>query len=294
MKNKIGILTDNLHLETREAIQKAKDFGADGFQIFCSKGAMVSESMDSSARQEFKQFVANLGLEISALCGDMGKGFLNAEANQSILPRMKEFIDLANDLEVRIVTSHIGRLPNEEGDPKWQIGLEAMDELGSYAQERGCVLAMETGPEEPVLLKRFLEQIPNRGIGVNYDPANLIMKGFDHIGGVFVLREFIVHTHAKDAVLLLGEPSAGGDPYKMRRMEVPLGSGSVAFSYYLWALEKIGYEGYLTIEREAGPDPLGDIAEGVRFLRSLQVWDGKRFHSKEKRWIDVDVPDLGG
>ncbi len=293
MNNKIGILVDNLRMDNpRDAIRKAGEFGVDGFQIFCIQGAMAPEAMNVADRRDFVKFVADQNLEISALCGDLGKGFLKPEVNREILPRMKEFVDFAVDLDVRVITSHIGRLPADENDPAWAAGLEVFEDLGCYAEERGRVIAMETGPEEPLVLKRFLDKIDNRGIGVNYDPANLVMGGFDHIGGVFLLKDYIVHTHAKDAVMLLSGASVGDDPYAIRRLEVPLGQGSVAFSYYVWALQKIGYQGYLTVEREGGRDRVADMAAGVAFLKGMQPWNGLRYHGREQRDVEVDIPVL--
>lgn len=276
-ERKIGVIIDSLKLGTREGIKKAAEIGADGFQIYCTKGDMAPENMSASDREDFKRFVSDQGLDISALCGDLGKGFLNAEANADVVPRCKEFVDLAVDLGTKVVTSHIGRLPDDETDPTWTIGLEAFADLGAYAESRGCVFAMETGPEEPAVLKRFLDKIDNKGIGVNYDPANLIMCGpFDHIGGVSLLRNYIVHTHAKDGVCLFSAYSAGDDPMQRKHIEVPLGEGSVAFKYYVKALDEIGYEGFLTIEREVGEDPARDVTAAVQFLRKLEVWEGRK------------------
>jgi len=53
-------------------------------------------------------------------------------------------------------------------------------------------------------------------------------------------------------------------------LEVPLGQGGVSFPYYLRALDDIGYHGYLTIEREAGEDRMGDVRRAIHFLRSLE------------------------
>jgi L-ribulose-5-phosphate 3-epimerase len=267
-KRKIGIIVDSLKMGTREGIAKVKELGADGFQIYCTKGDMAPENMSKDDREDFKKYVSGLGLEVSALCGDLGKGFLDAESNKETLPRCKAFVDLAVDLDVRIVTSHIGRLPADEKDPVWAVGIEALTDLGAYAESKGCVFAMETGPEPPQVLKAFLDKIDNKGVGANYDPANFILWGpYDHIGGVGILKDYIVHTHAKDGVCLLWSD----DPYEKQKLEVPLGDGSVAFKYYLQALDEIGYDGYLTIEREVGDDPAADIAKAVRFLKEVEI-----------------------
>lgn len=266
MKRKIGVMLDNLKLPTRKAVEKAREIGADGFQLYVIKGDTAPENMSKEDRKAFVQFVKSQKLEISALCGDMGLGFLDRKTNPQVVARSRLFVDLAVDLGTRIVTTHIGYLPEDERAPEWEIGLEAVTEVARYAESRGCVFASETGPEPPTMLKRFLDKVPSKGMRVNYDPANFIMLGpFDHIGGVKVLADYIVHTHAKDGVCLMKHEGEGKNEY----LETPLGEGSVAFPHYLKALDAIGYQGYLTIEREVGADPVADVAKAVKFLRSL-------------------------
>ena len=266
MRHKIGILVDNLHLPIAEGIKQAQALGADGFQVYVTRGEMTPENLSGSALSDFRALVAGTGLEISALCGDLGKGFLDAKTNQEVIPRSKQFVDLAVRLGVRVVTTHIGSLPADERSPAWQTGVKAIRELATYAHGKGCVFASETGPEAPTELLRFLEQVNTPGIGINYDPANLIMLGpFDHIGGVRILRDYIVHTHAKDGICLMRKEGSTND-----FLELPLGQGGVVVPYYLRALDDIGYHGYLTIEREAGEDRVGDVGRAVQFLRSLE------------------------
>jgi L-ribulose-5-phosphate 3-epimerase len=266
MKRKIGIMIESLKLGIKPGIVRAAELGVDGFQVYVTEGETAPENMSADDRQAFKKFIADHGLEISALCGDMGKGFLDPKTSPDVVRRSKLFIDLAVDLGTKIVTTHIGHLPEDEHTREWEVGLETAATLGAYASERGCVLASETGPEAPTVLKRFLEKAGTKGIGVNYDPANFIMLGpFDHIGGVEVLAPWIVHTHAKDGICLM--KAEGGKTN--RYLEVPLGEGGVAFKYYLAALDRVGYTGYLTIEREVGDDPESDVMRAVDFLRSM-------------------------
>ncbi|HBE03451.1 MAG: hypothetical protein A2096_10890 [Spirochaetes bacterium GWF1_41_5] len=263
MNFKTGIIIDSLKLPIKDGIAKAKDLGADGFQVYCVEGEMAPENMQGNRLRELKDYIAKLGLEISALCGDLGKGFTDKELNKTTVPRSKEFIDLAVRLGVKIVTTHIGKLPEDENSPVWDIAAESVIELAKYAEENGCYFASETGPDKPAVLKKFLSRIRSTGIKINYDPANLIMAGpYDHIGGVSTLRDYIVHTHAKDGVCLWQNPE-GRNKY----LEVPLGEGSVAFTYYLRALKEINYSGYLTVEREVGDNPVKDIGMAVKFLK---------------------------
>ncbi|MCK5329382.1 MAG: TIM barrel protein [Candidatus Latescibacteria bacterium] len=254
-KHKIGVMIESFRLGVREGIKKAAEIGADGFQIYVTSGDMEPSRMNRTARQDFVHFVANQGLVISALCGDYGHGFLDSAKNDELVAKSKACVDLAVDLGTHVVTTHIGTLPEDENDPKWRVCYQAISELSEYGEAKGVYFATETGPECAEHLLRFLEAIPTTGIKANYDPANLVMNGFDALGGVKVLKDYIVHTHAKDGVRVDGKPK-----------EVPLGEGDVNFQKYLAVLDEIGYDGFLTIEREVGDDPVRDIVRAVDFL----------------------------
>ena len=110
---------------------------------------------------------------------------------------------------------------------------------------------------------------------MNLDPANFVMvTGDDPVQAVYTLKDYIVHTHAKDGRRLryvepeivygvAEEEMLGSSSF----IELPLGEGDVDFAGYLKALEEIGYKGFLTIEREVGDDPAKDIATAVAFLK---------------------------
>ena len=153
--------------------------------------------------------------------------------------------------------------------------------MAQYGESIGVTLAVETGPETAVTLKRFIDAVGSKGLGVNYDPANLKMVlDEDVVKGAGILGPHIVHTHAKDGVHY-----AKCDPFRVYNSfaeggfealvaetgqlfaEVPLGEGQVPWDEYLAALRAIPYDGYLTIEREVGADPAADIAKAVAFLR---------------------------
>lgn len=258
MALKIGILADCLGLPIRKGIETAAELGAEGIQVYTTTGELAAHKLDLAARDELRSLIQSLDLELAALCGDFGGGFSDAASLEWRIPRTCEVIDLAVDLGTRVVTTHVGVVPEDERAPEWETMRRGICEVGAYAEEKGCVLATETGPETPALLGRFLDsvQVHARAVGVNYDPANLVMGGFDQIGGVSVLKGYIYHTHAKD-----GRRS----PCK----EVPLGEGDVNFPRWVAELDKIGYNGFLTIERESGDDPVGDIVTAVKFLRTL-------------------------
>lgn len=271
---KIGVIVDSFRTDITEAIKKAKEVGATGVQISARRGPMTPDNLDNKKRKELLDMIVSNGLVVSALCGDLGGGFANKEDNEQRIEISKRIMDLAKDLNTEVITTHIGVVPEDENHPRWSILQEACEELGEYGDSVGAKFAIETGPETAVVLKKFLDSLNSKGVKVNFDPANLVMvTGDDPVKAVYTLKDYIVHTHAKDGILLYkGNPeitygmikdvTQKGSSFK----EVPLGEGSVNFIEYLKALDSIGYKGFLTIEREVGDNPEKDIRAAVKFL----------------------------
>lgn len=278
----IGVMVDSFRLSLEEGIVKSKEVGAKGIQIYATSGEMAPENLSPARRREILGLIKSNGLEVSALCGDLGgHGFAIAEDNPERIEKSKRILDLARDLETKVVTTHIGVVPQDPNHSRYKILQDACEELGEYGDKMGAYFAIETGPETSQTLKTFLDSLKSNGVRVNYDPANLVMvTGDDPIQGVYTLKDYIVHTHAKDGIMKQKtDPEriynffAEGGIEDLRLedyfLETPLGKGHVDFTKWLKALEDIGYKGFLTIEREVGDSPEKDIAEAVTFLKNI-------------------------
>ena len=271
----IGVILESFRTERSTAIRQAAAMGAQGIQMYATYGENAPENLNAAARRALLDEVKSAGLVFSALCGDLGRGFGNKELNPELIEKSKRILDLAKDLETDIVTTHIGVVPTDPTHERYKIMQEACYELSRYADSLGAHFAIETGPETAVTLKGFLDALGSRGVAVNLDPANLRMvTGDDPVQAVYTLRDYIVHTHAKDGRQLCKiDPEyfyGGCLPEELKGVplfeEVPLGTGQVDFPRYLKALEEIGYRGFLTIEREVGDTPAADIQTAFDFL----------------------------
>ena len=274
----IGVIIDSFRCDLKEAVKKAAAVGANGIQVYASRGEMDPDNMTIAKRKEFLDVVKSNGLVISALCGDLGGGgFSIAENNPWKIEKSKRIIEMAKELETDVVTTHIGVVPEDVNHDRYKIMQEACFQLAEFADSINAHFAVETGPETSANLKKFLDSLGSKGVGVNLDPANLVMvTGDDPVQAVYNLKDYIVHTHAKDGKQLFYlEPEI---VYGVKKdiiveddsfIEVPLGEGSVDFPKYLKALEDIGFKGFLTIEREVGDDPAKDIGNAVTFLRDI-------------------------
>ena len=275
---KIGVITDCFKLSLEDNLKMAASLGFDGVQIYATIGEF-SPNMSKEKRREIKNLLNSLGLEVSALCGDMGgHGFQIEKDNAERVEKTKAIIDLACDFDTKVVTTHIGVIPADKSHPRYKVMLDALSACGEYAKAKGVTLAIETGPETADVLYDFVSAIDG-GVGVNLDPANFVMvTGQDPVAAVELLGKYIVHTHVKDGVMLKQtDPEriygcfAGDETLNIPEYfyETPLGMGQVDFPKYIEALKKIGYDGYLTVERETGENPREDIILAKNTIEAL-------------------------
>lgn len=283
----IGVMLDSFHLDTRTAIEKAAGLGAKGLQMYATAGKYAPENLTGRQRKDLLDMVKSNGLVFSALCGDLGQGFGNKDKNPELIERSKRIMELAKDLETDIITTHIGVVPADKNHERYKIMQQACYTLSRFADSLNSHFAIETGPEIAATLKGFLDALHSKGVAVNLDPANFVMvTGDDPVQAVYTLKDYIVHTHAKDGRrLLIKDPEViygiteeeitraqdnftSGNP-SLPFIELPLGEGDVKFKEYLRALDEIGYKGFLTIEREVGENPEEDIKNAVIFLKKM-------------------------
>lgn len=256
---RIGLRLDNLRLPIRQALRKAAQLGVRGIQVN-AVGDLAPDQLSETGRREFLHLIDSLGLTLTALGFPARHGFNTPEGLENRIVAVQKLLTLSFSLRAPIVTAAIGRIPEDAAHPARQLLSDSIREVGRHAERVGAVLAIETGPESGVTLRGFIDSVGNAGLGVNLDPANLLIKGYDPIEAVLALNKAIVHTHARDAV----RDAAG----EMGREATP-GDGDLDWTAYLGALEQIVYRGWHVIEREQAPDVEREIARAVAFLEKF-------------------------
>jgi sugar phosphate isomerase/epimerase len=170
-------------------------------------------------------------------------------------------IKVTAELGAPYLSTHAGFIDHNDADGYARF-CTRIRELADAAQASGITLLMETGQETAADLRRCLEDLNHNALGVNFDPANMILYGKGNpVDAVRVLGPWIRHVHIKDAVAS-SQPEAWGQ-------EVPWGDGDVRCEAFLAALAEVGYDGALAVEREAGKDRVPDIALAVTRLREV-------------------------
>ena len=282
---KLGVISDCFKRSIEESISLAGKLGMDGIQIYAVSGEFCPEVLLASEEkiEYYKSLLKENNLVVSALCGDLGgHGFEIEEDNAVRVERTNRIVDLACKFDTKVVTTHIGVIPDDESAPKYKIMLDAIRKCGEYAASKGVTLAIETGPETAPVLAGFVAKT-GKGVGVNLDPANFVMvTGQDPAEAVRLIGKKIVHTHLKDGKMLKKtDPKIIYDHFAEGGIEAlnvadffietPVGEGDVDWKDYFAALNEIGFDGFLTIERETGADPIADIKKAASFAKDRGV-----------------------
>jgi L-ribulose-5-phosphate 3-epimerase len=255
-----------------ESAVKLKGIGINNTQI----GPLPPEFYTDENAEKLKAHLANLGITPTTLfVGFPGEsyasmaavketvGFLLAdkvEERKAIFKRATEF---AAKLGAIRVAAHIGFVPSDNTDPAYIKLVDDMRELADHCAGLNMGLSLETGQETAEELLHFIGAIDRPNLGINFDPANMILYGKDKpIEALGTLRDYVVSVHCKDGVWPEQEGELGS--------ETPLGEGQVDIPAFVAKLKEIGYAGPLTIEREAGDDRIGDIMRGRKLLERLR------------------------
>lgn len=171
--------------------------------------------------------------------------------------------DITRQLGTDMLSVHIGFVPEDHADPKHDIMVDRARKLADALGERGVKLVMETGQESPENLMQFMDVVGRANVGVNFDPANMILYGVSEpVDAVGLLKGRIMHVHMKDATWSAKPKQEWGE-------EVVLGTGEADIPRIVSKLRAQGYTGTLAIEREAGNQRAADITEGINLLKSL-------------------------
>lgn len=192
-------------------------------------------------------------------------GFVPPETRREREARILEVSDFARLLSIPGVAVHIGCLPADPADPEYGAVLALVRRVCDRCLANGQTFALETGQEPAEELLAFLRAVDRPNIGVNFDPANMILYGSgEPIEALHALKDFVLTVHCKDGTW----PESPGEWGR----ETPLGEGAVGMERYVQALREIGYRGPLTIEREiVGDAQRKDVSRAIDLLRRLRA-----------------------
>lgn len=190
-------------------------------------------------------------------------GLVPQKTRAARIDALKQVSDFAKLLGVSQVQTHCGFIPEDPADPLFREVTGAIREVAQHCAANGQNFLMETGQETPTTMSRALRDVGMPNLGVGLDTANLILYGkANPVDAVAILGPHIRSVHAKDGRW----PT---DPDKLGE-EVLIGTGLVDFKKVFEGLQRAGYKGAITIEREThGPQQIEDVRKEKQYLEHV-------------------------
>jgi sugar phosphate isomerase/epimerase len=262
----------NLRSDVEESFRQLKETGLSGCQLCGWDESLFTPEIAAKV----KAHTEALGVKISTFwCGWPGPkvwDFYDGQLTLGLVPpeyryvraeTLKKGSDFAKLLGVNQIATHAGFIPENPRDPCYLGIAAALKDVVAYCVKNGQKFLFETGQETPVTLRRLMDDLGKENVGVNLDPANLLLYGkANPVDALDIIGAYVMDIHAKD-----GEYPVDG---RNLGVEKPLGKGRVNFPRLIARLKELGYDGPVTIEREiSGEEQRKDILEAIKFLTPL-------------------------
>lgn len=276
-QNSIGV-AQNLHWffdeSEKELLDQMVEAGVQTVQILATAESLhLVNEKNAEALLKMTEGKVRIGAFWGGWSGPNIWDFTDGPKTLGIVPetyRAQRLLDLKRDadfarlLGVKDMATHVGFVPENPCDPAYQGVVDAVKEIADYCGERGLHFNFETGQETPVTLMRLFSDVGARNLGVNLDPANLILYGkANPVDALDIYGDKIRGVHVKDG------DYPKGDFHKLGEERV-VGEGSVNYPVFLPKLLKNGYKGDLYIEREiSGKERADDVKKTIEYVKGL-------------------------
>ena len=191
-------------------------------------------------------------------------GLVPMETRAGRVEELKRGADFARAIGAPSITTHVGFIPENPTDETYPPLVEAIRQVAAHCADLGLSFDFETGQETPVTLLRTIDRVATGNLGVNLDPANLILYGkANPVDALEILGPYVRGVHAKDGLYPTDGNSLG--------RETPLGEGLVDFPELIGRLKgRFHYTNPITIEREIeGDEQIADIRRAMELLEPL-------------------------
>lgn len=268
---RIGVCSWSLQPESPSALALAiRECGLDATQLALDpirRGEWTLGATRDALRREriaiLSGMMAPTGEDYSTLESIRRTGGLAPDETWAAnLTAAKENAAIARELGLGLVTVHGGAIPEDETGPRCAALLGRLARIAGVFGERRVRLALETGQDPPATLARALETLEAQGtpIGVNFDPANVILYGVGNPAAALrTLAARVVQAHVKDA-----RPAKQAGEWGE---EVVAGTGAVGWASFALLVRRLAPGAALVIEREGGDRRIEDVRAAASVVR---------------------------
>ena len=195
--------------------------------------------------------------------GQLTLGLVPPEYRVMRIQNLCDGADFAKKFGVKDIITHMGFIPENPYDPNFAPLCVAIRTVAEHLIWNEQNLLFETGQETPIAMLRCFETVGCPNLFINLDTANLILYGkANPVDSLDMFGKYVRNLHAKDGLYPTNGHELG--------VETKLGEGKVDFVKLFEKLHELGYDSYVTIEREIeGEEQAKDILESKKYLEDI-------------------------
>ena len=257
--NRLAVSAGGLSRHFRDSLKIAHDLGLDGVEIDGRYGLSATEMSRSGLRQ-IQKWLDDYSLRVAAVSFPTRRGYGDPGALEARVLATKSAMQMAYDLGARLLTLHVGDIPDSPESNEWKLLVEVLADLGTWGDRVGTTIAVEAGRADPDDLLRLFEALPEGAVTCALSTGLLVVHRHDPVEAIHGLGQHVTYVQATDAI---AGPIAG------RGRAVVLGTGQVDFPAVLGSLEEHAYHSWLTLEAVEPVAARQEIENAIGFLRSI-------------------------
>src|SRR5262245_52391951 len=255
---RIALATRCLNLPLKDSLRAAASLAARGVQ-FDAREEIRPGELTETGRRQLQHLLDELGLSIASLAFPVRRSFYDEEQLDARVTAVKQAMEQAWKLQARVVTARIGKIPADKESKAYRLLFEVLSDLARHGNLVGATLAITPSHDSPATLSELVRSVKTGPLGIDFDPAVLVMSGHNPGEALRALHSLVLHITARDAIR---DIDAGG-------LETALGRGEVDWVELSPLLDEINYSGWVTVNRTQGDDRAGDAARAIQYLKNV-------------------------
>ncbi len=257
----IAISSRCLTGSVKQKIIAARSLNVDGLQ-FDARNELKTRDLSETGRRQFLHLLSEVSLKVASLNFPTRRSLCDPDRLDARVEGVRQAMLFAAQLKTKVVTVRLGSIPVDHDSEQWKIMCDVLNDLVSYGNHIGAILSITPSHQPLDSVLDLLAHIEKGPIGINFDPAQLVLSDQKPIELLQRLHQYVSHVVVRDAVR---DESLGGG------IEVPVGRGEVVWDELIATLSEAGYNGWMTVDRSQGDDILGDATRAIQFVRNISL-----------------------
>jgi len=225
----------------RQSIDTAAAIGATGVQ-FDVRNELKPSELSETGRRHLKRQLGEQRLELASFEYPTRRAFHDKAQLDARIAGLKGALEFAYSMGVTVVVGRVGRIPDDPDLPAFKLLCDVLNDIARHSNKVGATFAITPTNDSVDGLRNLFEHVTDGPIGLNLDPAGLIMSDCDPVETYRAFYDRVLSVQIRDEVV---------------------------WDELLALLEEGSFRGWLVATRSSGDERINDMARAIRYIRTV-------------------------